>query len=188
MSRTAPIIGVVLLIFLILGGVFLWWPKYESFQEITAKFEAKEKELIQKQEYFKKLEEASKKLEDYGEQLAKIDSAFPEEFSAPELFDFMQKTSASNGLILKDISSPASGAQTAGAMQKVSFSVSALGSYEAMKNLLSSLFKTSRMIDVNSVAFGASETGGSDINFRLELSTQYYPKPASAGPAEEQLQ
>lgn len=178
MSRISPIISIGLLILLVLGGIFVYWPKYEKFKELNSELEIKDKAFAQKQEYFAKLNNLSKKLEDYKDQIAKIDSAFPQEISEPDLFNFIQKESSKNGLILKKIgSSRIVSSQSEGeAVQEISFSVSVSGSYSAFKNFLFTLYQNSRLIEVSSIKFSSKDKTDL-LDFDLGLTTYYYPKP-----------
>lgn len=158
MFRFLPIISLSLLVLLILGGVFLWWPEYQDFSDLRLKVERKEMEIRQKEEYFVKLKVLSEKLEGYSEELAKIDSALLVDPSIPALFDFIQKTSSESGLILESLSmGKISSLKDLAGVQKISFSVSVSGSYSAFKNFLSVIYKNTRLIEVESIAFSSSE-------------------------------
>jgi Tfp pilus assembly protein PilO len=182
MSRLLPIISISLLVLLILGVVFLWWPKYQSFSDLRAELEQKERELEQKRKYFANLEALSKKLEGYPEELTKIESALSVDPSIPALFNFIQKASSENGLILEKLSlaKVSSSPEQQAEIQKISFSVSVSGSYSAFKNFLSVIYKNARLIEVESIKFSSPE--GADLfTFDFNLETNSYKEPPSGG-------
>ena len=179
MPRVIPFVSIILLIILIFGGIFLWWPKYENFKEFSFELENKNVALKQKEKHFSQLNDISKKLEEHREQLAKIDSALPQEISKPELFNLIQEESSKNGLIFKKIGSgdiSSSQAKEEG-IKEISFSFSVSGSYQAFKNFLSSLYQNSKVITVKSINFSSSDKEGDLLNFDLTLAAYNYQKP-----------
>lgn len=190
MFRLIPIISVCLLILLILGGVFLWLPKLQDFLDLRAELEKKEIELKQKEDYFAKLNSLSKQLEEYPEELAKIDSALPIDPSIPALFNFIQKVSSENGLILEklDLGQISSSKKKTG-VKEISFSISVSGSYPAFKNFLSAIYQNARLIDTDSIKFSSPEGEGLFI-FDLTLATYSYLelKPTEQEPQAQELE
>lgn len=184
MSRLLPIISISLLVLLILGVVFLWWPKYQNFSDLKAELEKKERELEKKREYFTNLEALSKRLEGYPEELAKIDSALSVDPSIPALFNFIQKVSSENGLILESLSlgKISSSQEEQVEIQKISLSASVTGSYSAFKNFLSTVYKNARLIEVESIKFPSLE--GEDL-FTFDFSLETYSYKGSKGREQE---
>jgi len=182
-KHTTLIILICLLILLTLGGYFLCWPKYQEFKGKKVEIETKDEEIGLKEEYLSNLEILSEKLSTYEEQLSKIDSALPEDPSVAALFNFFQKTSSENGLILTDIDvselfssgDSAQDQESSGErIQKMSFSLSVGGSYSAFKNFLSAVYKNSRLIEIKSISFSSSEEVKDLFDFSLNLETQFY--------------
>ena len=180
MKRPILIIIVGFLILLAVGGYFLGWPKYQEFGDKKLEVEGKDTEIKQKEEYLSKLEVFSNRLSEYNNELAEIDFALPVEPSIAALFIFFQKTISENGLILKDtdlgelFSSEIQG--TPGErIQKMPFSISVTGSYPALKNFLSVVYRNTRLIEVNSISFPSSEEGLFTSNLVLETHA-YQPK------------
>ena len=139
--------------------------------------ERKEAEIKQKEEYFANLEVLSEKLEGYSEELAKIDSAFLVEPPVPTLFDFIQKASSENGLVLESLTlagiSPL--ANVVGT-KKISLSASVSGSYTALKNFLTTIYNTARLTEVESIGFSFPEERGL-FTFDLALESYFYQEP-----------
>jgi len=183
MFRLIPIISIFLLFFVVFGGYYLWWPQYQHFQDLRSGLAEKKAQLEQAEEYLSELKTLSNKLAGYKDELAKVDSALPLEPSIPALFNFIQKTSSENGLILKKINLAESSLEKIPEeerIQRISFSITVSGSYSAFKNFLSAIYKNARMIEVNSVDFSSSTTseeGGTGLfTFDLNLKTHCYQK------------
>jgi len=181
MSRNFLIIIVVsvfLFIILILGAIFLFWPKYQELSSLKIELEKKKVELKQKEEYFASLNALREKLVDYEEELVKVDSALPSNPSTPVLFYNIQQIARENGLILKSISlkeAPAS--SETGGVQDMSLSLGVSGSYIAFKNLLSAIYRSARLMEVESISFSSSEGGKKDLfEFSVSLKMRIYQK------------
>lgn len=179
-QRIIPIIIIFFLILLAAGGYFLWLPEYQEFGNKKAEVEGKDAEIKQKQERLSELEAISVKLSEYSSEVAKINSALPSEPSVAAIFNFIQKTSSENGLILSDIDiGELYSLEPAGEeVQKMPFSISVSGSYPALKNFLSAIYKNSRLIEVKSISFAypAEEKKGSIFIFDLNLETHAYAR------------
>lgn len=180
MSRYIPIISILLLILLIVGGYLVWWPKYQNFEELRLRLEKKTERIRQEEKYFTELETLSNKLTEYEPELTKINSALPTDIdsSIVALFNFIQRTSSENGLILKGINleriAPPKVDEKARA-KKITFTISALGSYSSLKNFLTSVYKNVRMIEVEGISFSYPETEQLFF-FNLRLRTHAFPQ------------
>ncbi len=185
MPRIIPIIIVIILIALILGGYFLLWPKYQEFKSKKLEVETKDENIRQKGEYLSRLESNANKLSEYANELSKIDTALSVDPSKPNLYNFILKTSAENGLILNsvDIGEVSSEEEE---IQKIPLSISVSGSYPAFKNFLSVIYKNTRLFEINSISFsspGETEEGRELFIFSLVFETHVY-KEAEVGEAE----
>lgn len=180
------LITFIFLILLVLGTIFIWWPKYQDFTALQLKVETKKRELQSKEEYFSNLFQLSKKLkEEYGSEIAKIDLALPTDFSVFELLALLRMESSRNGLILGkfDIGSIPSleGSRERLEMREIPINISLLGSYSAFKNFLSSLQKSARFFNIQSISFSPvkeeekKEEGEREtFNFNLTIKTYSY--------------
>lgn len=169
MSRFLPIIGILILILLGVVGYFFWWPQYQKFSDLEFQLEKKTERLRQEEEYFTELDALSNQLKEYQVELSKIKSALPSDVDSAiiNFFNFLQKQTSENGLILKDINLEKA------ASPKISFAISVLGSYSALKNFLSSIYKNIRMVEIESISF--SEPGKeTSFTFNLKLTTQIF--------------
>jgi len=173
-KQIISIILICLFALLALGGYFLCWPRYKEFQEKKSEIETKDEEIRLKEEYLSNLETLSEKLLTYSEQLSKIDSAFPVNPSSAVIFNFFEKASSQNGLILTQVDMSETQESSEGRIQEIPSSISVSGSYSAFKNFLSAVYASSRIIEVKSINFSSSEEGKDLFDFDLELKTQSY--------------
>lgn len=179
-QRIIPIIIIFFLILLAAGSYFLWLPKYQEFGNKKTEVEGKDAEIKQKEERLSELEAISGKLSAYSSEVSKINSALPSEPSVAAIFNFIQKATSENGLVLSDtdigeLYSLESSEET---IQKMPFSISISGSYPAFKNFLSSLYKNSRLVEVESISFASptEEKKGSIFIFDLKLLTHAHAR------------
>ncbi len=169
--RYLPIISIFLSVLLILAGIFFWWPKIEEVLDLRIKLQIKEAEVKHREEYPKKLIALSQELEQYSDELDKIDSALPKEPSIPVLFNYIQKTTSENGLILENVNlSGISSSKDKSGVREITFSVSAAGSYSSFKNFLTAIYTNARLIDIRSISFSSPEETGL-FSFSLSFAT-----------------
>ena len=128
-------------------GLTLTWPKYQDLRILQMDIKDKEAKLQSQKEYFSQIKEISEQLEEYIEPLAKISSALPKTPSLPSLFNFLQLSASQTGLLLEEM--------TLGGVSEGEIRVSnkLIGDYPAFKNFLLALETSSRMIEVESIAF-----------------------------------
>lgn len=177
MLRLLPIIILILIALIILGGYYFWWPKYQEFSEKKLEIEKKDEDIKQKEEYLAELNALSEKLQSYQEALTKIDTALPTDFSIAALYNFLRKTSAENGLILKEQNLAGLYTQKRTLqerVQKMPFAISLSGSYSAFKNFLSAIYKNEKLFEVNSINLSSPKEGKDLFLFDLELETYIY--------------
>ncbi len=176
MSRLIPIISILILLALILGGYFFWWPEYQKFNEKKLELGRKDAEIKQKEEHLSGLESISAKLSEYTDAISKIDNALPTDPSVAALYYFFLKASSENGLIL--VSHNFGELYTLVApterVQKMPFSITLSGSYPAFKNFLSTIYNNVRLFEVDSISFSSPPEGESLFTFNLRLRTHAY--------------
>lgn len=171
------IILVIAVCFLIVLSwiIFLILPKYQNLNIIQQNIKERNAELQNKEEYFTELYRVHDELENYEEELSKIDSALPSKLSMPSLFDFLQKASSQSGLFLQSISPIAKVASEKNSnIFKNTFSITVAGSYGSFKNLLSVLEKSARLIEVENISFSSPAETGSLFKFNLSLKVFSY--------------
>jgi len=172
------IIGLFLMLILAVGFTF---PKYKNLTLLQLKVEEKEGELQLEKEYFSKLAETSEKLKKYEESLSKINSALSPDLRLPALFNFLQAAASQNGLVLKKIApSPTNPLKEellkegwSPETRETGVNLTVSGSYPSFKNFISTLEKTSRMIEIENISFLSLEEGG-PIDFNLRIKVYSY--------------
>jgi len=130
---------------LVAGIIMIWWPKFKDYAARKAELAVKQAELDDKAAYFQKIDEALAKLKDNQENFDKISSSIPSEFSSPEIFDYLQREAANNGLILKTVSAGQQNvSKVSGKVKENTITISLSGPYFALKNFLSQALCGSR--------------------------------------------
>jgi len=163
---------------LVLGVIFLW-PRYQEINNLQIEIGYIEQEIENRDKYYQQLADISKELEKHQEELAKIDSALPSEFSAPALLKFLQKVAPENGLILTTVSSfSVQPSPQKADIKEIQGSLELSGSYSSLKNFLKALEKSARLIEVDSISFSTSQKKEGEIveiseifNFQLGIKT-----------------
>jgi len=188
MTRLATII--ICLILSVVLGFFLLWPQYQKFSEERWRVKEKEVERNNQEEYFNHLNKLSEELKGYEEELSKIDSAFPLDPDIPDLLNFLALASSQNGLSFEKVNSfsadSAKKSKTATSGQEevptkrykeltIEFEVS--GEYPSLKNFVSTLEKSARIIEIESISLKKKtsqlkEEGPPLYNFKIK--TYYY--------------
>ncbi|OGZ27479.1 MAG: hypothetical protein A2365_03340 [Candidatus Nealsonbacteria bacterium RIFOXYB1_FULL_40_15] len=163
------------------GIYFLWWPEYVEFEKNNQILENKGKEIQNKKNYLAEIEASINILSDYEAELLSISSAMPiYDVSEVTLFNFVQKTSSENGLLLQNLSfSPTEytkiGSKTSALKWKIAdlpFSATLAGSYESLKNFILALYSNSRMMEITSLSFSSPESN--IYSFDLDFNAKYY--------------
>jgi len=192
MFRSIPIISVIgafILFLAILGGYYFWLPKYSSFQNLKLILEAKKEQIAYAEEHLSNLQNLSRRLDEHQDEIDKIDSALPFEFSISALFNFIQKNSSKNGLILEDIQldeSSLSGLGKAAPVKNtpttiqteqqedglserknqiegIPFTISVFGTYSGFKDFILAIHNNSRIIEVDFIDFSSGGEDGEEI-------------------------
>jgi len=188
MTRLATII--ICLILSIVLGFFLLWPQYQKFSEERWHVKEKEVERNNQEEYFNHLNKLSEELKEYEEEMSKIDSALPLDPDIPDLLNFLALASSQNGLSFEKVTSfsadSAKNSKTAASGQEespakkykeltIDFEVS--GEYPSLKNFVSTLEKSARMIEIESLSLkqnlGQSKEKSPPI-YNFKIKTHYY--------------
>lgn len=169
-----PIIIGICFIIAILLGFFLVYPKYQDLTILLKKSEQRKEELVHQEEYFSEINQLFEKLKDYEAETKKIDSALPEDPSLPALYDYLQAASSENGLVPAsiEVGSPAK-SETSPNIQELGISISVSGFYTALKNFISTLYKSARIIEVQTISFPSGQEK-SIFDFNLQLKTHSY--------------
>ncbi len=158
----------------VLLAVLVLWPKFQELEIVRGNIEEKKAELQAEEEYALKLDELKVKLEEHQGEISKINTTLPVNSSLPSLFNFLQKTSSESGLILTEISPfTISSSKDFTDLKEAVFSIEVSGSYSSLKNFISILEKSARLIEVENLSLSPKEEGESSA-FNLKLKTFSY--------------
>lgn len=152
----------------LVGGFTLVLPKYQDFVYTQSVLAQKEEELNSKTAYYSKIQEIWGELEKYQDVLAKIDSAVPNDFSIPVLFNYLQTTAGDTGLIMENLTFEGVAGNK---VKEISIRLQLAGDYSSFKNFLSAIENSARFFKVGSINFSFSK--GKFI-FNLGISTYNY--------------
>lgn len=154
MEIDKPIAIAVILFLVLVLSIYLVLPKYEQFQELLIKMGQKQAEFEGKDAYFIEVVNAYKTLILYQDSLDKIETALPEKTSLAALINFLRVKTLENGLVLQNIGiSKTADSNLVAGIKETTLSVSLIGSYKPFENFLSSLEKSSRLIESGSFSF-----------------------------------
>jgi len=174
MSKSAAI--VIFLLASLIVGVFLLFPKTQDLRAIRLEIGERNAELQSKEKHFSNLQETSKELEEYQSELSKIDSALPSDLSSlPSLFNFLQKASSQNGLILKNVGAfSVTVSEERPEIKEITLNFGVSGSYPSFKNFLSTLEKSARLIEVENISFSVPQEKETSFPFDLKIKVHSY--------------
>lgn len=164
----------IIFILVIVGvGIGLIRPQYQEFQILQLEIEKSEYQIRRQNERLKHLRSLSDELKEYQTELSIIDVALPKETFLPLLFDFIQKTSSQNGLLLEEISASVAPPAELN-IQEIVIDLSLSGSYSSFKDFLYSLENSARLIEVASLNFSSpKEQEALTFNFELTIKTHF---------------
>jgi len=179
------IIIIISLFVALIGGWLFLWPQYQDLQSLHQEIKNKQDELQKTNDFFANLAKAKTELQNYSsEDLAKLDAALPKDPSnyLPALFNYLQTTAGQTGLAFKEISGVTiSQSKERPSLREVVFNVQLVGSYASLKNWLSQINKSARIIEVENISFAfekssAEKTKGApeSFTFKIKLKTFSY--------------
>ena len=169
-------IAIAIIVFLaLLAGFYLTLPKYRQFRDLQTELSKKEAEFKGKAAYFSQVNYTLREIKKDPETLTKIDTALPENFSLDSLIYFLQKKTAENGLIFKKaMLTRASAVEKGSTLKEAYFSLELLGSYASLKNFLSALEKSSRLIEVENITFNSQQKFQQTYSFNIIIKVNSY--------------
>jgi len=190
MPRLATII--ICLILSMILGFFLLWPQYQKFSEERWNVKKKQVEMSNQEEHFTDIENLSKDLQGYEEQLSKINSALPSASDVPALLNFLADAINTNGLSFEKLTSfstnqvrktadsvaaTANGGGVTSNIKEINIEFEVSGDYLALKNLISTLEKSARIIEVKSISLKKQTAVAGQAaapSFGLKIKSYYY--------------
>ena len=167
MSRTL-FIGILLFCGIVLG-IFLTWPKYQDFQQLSFELQARQQELENKGIFFADLAKVKEDIAQLKESYVKVEAALPLDSQLPALYDFLQKSAAFSGMSVRNISASIDNQKQALLMRTIPVALELTGSFNAIKEFISRLNFASRIITLQSLNISSlnQETGRFIVTIQL---------------------
>lgn len=170
-----PVVGIAVLVIVFILWLGFLLPKFQQFRDINGSISQKEAELQQREDQYSNLLEINEKLNGYSAELAKIESALPQNADIPSLFKFIEEVGSESGLFLSEIGSySTSQAKENTRIKVIDFNIGAQGDYSSCKSFLSALENSSRLIEIKEVSLSGAGTEENDLEMHLSLKTYSY--------------
>ncbi|MCP6719500.1 MAG: type 4a pilus biogenesis protein PilO [Patescibacteria group bacterium] len=148
---------VIFLLISVLIAFFLILPEYRNFLSLKQEVFKKEAEIKSQEEYFQDIEKISEELNKYQLSLSKIESAIPQDRSLPEVLGFFQKAASQAGLIVERVSPTFTSSDEIEGIKLSRVNLVLEGTYSGLKNFLSIIEKSSRLVEVDNIFFTSPE-------------------------------
>jgi Tfp pilus assembly protein PilO len=145
----------ILTAFLILN--FLVLPQYQNWQTVSQRIGEIEKEAQSRSEYFQQIQKIAQDLKRNSLNLKKIENALPQNPSLPQLFYFIQKVNTETGLSFQKIGKIETKENPQTKIKETSVDIVLTGDYSALKNFLSKIETSARLIEVEKISFAFSK-------------------------------
>jgi|AntAceMinimDraft_18_1070375.scaffolds.fasta_scaffold00463_9 Tfp pilus assembly protein PilO len=161
----------------IIMGTFLFWPKYQEFNSLNDALIIKKVQLENQNRYTQQLLTMERKIQENQELADKVNSILPLGPGIPSLLNFLQETSIETGMSLDNVTWQKllpSRNEEKKRLKEYSLNLKLSGSYFAFMNFISSLEKSSRLINIVATEFSVPIEENEPIPFSLVLKIYSY--------------
>lgn len=172
MSRTL-FIGILLFCGIVLG-VFLTWPKYQDFQQLSFELQARQQELENKEIFFADLAKVKEDIVQLQESFAKVEAGLPLDPQLPRVYDFLQKSAAFSGMSVRNISASIDDQKQELLMRTIPVAFELTGSFNSIKELISRLNVASRIVTLQSLNISSLNQATGRFSVSIQLHTYSY--------------
>jgi len=173
MQVDRPIIIAIVFFAILILVMFLVMPEFNNFKQLQIDLGGKIAERDAKHDYYATIEKIYSDLYERQEDLVKIDDALPSESSLGKVIYFIQESARESALMLKDLSVSQTSGGANSSVKDISLTTNVAGSFSSLENFLKALEKSSRIIEITNISFGAVEQGAVQ-NFSLQIKTFSY--------------
>ena len=150
-------------------------PQFANWKIASAELRERRTELNLKKVYFANLAKIAQELNQYPEEIAKIDSAIPNRPFLPSVFNFLEVSATENGLILEQIGKFSVLSNKERSNIKESFiDITFNGLYPDFKNFISAVEKSARIVNADNVVLDLTKTEDDLITFDLKIKSNSY--------------
>jgi Tfp pilus assembly protein PilO len=144
------IIPIVFLVFAVLGGTFLVFPKYQSFVGFQESIKEKENRIQKGEERLVELRMLEREIEAQQDTFAKIDAAIPGDIALPGVYHDLQRMGSESGLVLVGVKFTEEQFDDELVLAKTNIDLKLEGSYSGVKNFLLQVKSSERMFNAQS--------------------------------------
>jgi Tfp pilus assembly protein PilO len=166
-------IGILLFVGIVLG-IFLTWPKYQDFQQLSLELQIRQQELENKETFFADLAKVKIDIAKLKEPFLKVEAALPLDPQLPQLYDFLQTSAAFSGMSVRNIAASIENQEQALLMRTISVAFELTGSFAAIKELVSRLNFASRVVTLQSLSISSLNQETGRFNVIIQLNTYSY--------------
>ncbi len=151
------LIAALFFIAAIIAGVVLTYPKYQVLQSSQNKVAGKEKEYASQLNLIREISEVTTQYKKLESELALVSDLLPQftSKSVPELFTEFEKITSESGILLSSISfqsAPTKVGSDKSSYKSVNASISAIGSYDALRSLVRTIEQNKHLMDIASLS------------------------------------
>ena len=165
MEIDKPITTAIFLFLSLVAIFYLALPKYNAYQDLLKQIGIEEAKYNGQDAYYTSIFNNYNQLQQYKDNLSKIDDAIPSSSAFSKLLNLLYKDSTDSGIVIQNISGANN--QQAGAgksIKEISLSLSLFGSYPAFKNFLYLLEKSARLIESQDFNFSVTQPSAQSPN------------------------
>lgn len=156
-------------------GMFMAWPSYQELSALRQQVREKEVRVDLEENILLRVRELHKDLGQYQRELQKVDATLPEDPELALLYDSLLSFASSSGVLVESVSSAVEppDEETRSRLTVISLDLTLSGSYEGLKQFLSRVKESGRVLNVTAVSAGTSGQGG-ELSLRINLEAYSY--------------
>ena len=187
MELNKPVSIIIILVISFLIFILFVLPKYQESSLLQADLFEKQAQYESRVNYYLKISDTFQEISQRQDDLKKVDSALPADFSLAQILYFLEEKAKFAGLDIKSITflkreTTQNSAEVSNKeIKDVDFNAKIFGSYEGLKYFLMSLERSSRLFEVESISFVASPQSQTNQknqkqshDFELDIRTHTY--------------
>ena len=174
------------------AAVYLVMPQFKNYQTAKQKVARADVRLQELKSYVQQLEGVSGNLEKYKTEIAKIDSALPEDPSLSSVLNFFQQKASENGVTLVNVGlaqvpkkaialsqTDSEKKELVSPLQEYKISITALATTPALENFLKTIENSARLIEVKSLSISEKGKASSGALKEYSVSASVYSYAAN---------
>jgi len=174
MEKTVIISTICFLATILVASLFIY-PTYKDIKATQFEIDQRKLDIEWSKEKISHYTQLLEKINQYQESLEKIETALPPDPALPSLFSDLRSKLGEAGFILKDISVSPPIVSAKKEIKSIELKVKATGDYQGLKNFLSLLEKSGRIIDPENIIISTQTLETEEVLFfELALKAYFY--------------